>query len=170
MTRRRIFGAGIGVVFGLVLCWSGMSSPVVIRQALLFQKSYLFLFMASAVGTAALGLWLLRRRPRKALLVPTQIAWTRELPARRHITGALIFGVGWGIADACPGPIATQVGQGIGWAAFTLVGAVAGVYLFVRQGARETEPATDEHARLDSNQRPRAPEARALSPELRAQT
>jgi len=141
--RRRVSGAVIGVVFGVVLCWSGMSNPNVIRQALLFENSYLYFFMASAVGTAALGLWLLRRRPRRALLVPAQIAWTRELPARRHVVGSLIFGIGWGVADACPGPIATQVGQGIAWALFTFVGAAAGVYIFLRQGSRETEPATD---------------------------
>ena len=34
----------------------------------------------------------------------------------------LLFGLGWGIADACPGPIATQIGQGVPWAVFTFAG------------------------------------------------
>ena len=63
-------------------------------------------------------------------------------PERRHVTGALIFGVGWGVSDACPGPIATQLGQGIGWALWTLTGVLLGVYLFLRN-SEETEPATD---------------------------
>jgi uncharacterized protein len=141
--RVRIAAAAIGLVFGITLCWSGMSSPDVIRGALLFEHSYLFLFFASAVGTAALGLALLRRRERRALLIDTPLVWTRDSPARRHIIGSLLFGIGWGIADACPGPIATQIGQGIGWAVFTLVGTVAGVYLFLRQSRPETEPALD---------------------------
>ena len=138
--RRRLAGASIGVVFGLTLCWSGISSPVVIREALLFEESYLFLFFASAVATAAGGLWLLRRHQGRALLVDTPLSWTPERPERRHVVGALMFGAGWGIADACPGPIATQVGQGVGWALFTLVGVATGVYVFLRRSRVETEP------------------------------
>jgi uncharacterized membrane protein YedE/YeeE len=141
--RSRIAAAAIGLVFGITLCWSGMSSPDVIRGALLFEHSYLFLFFASAVGTAALGLALLRRRARRALLIDTPLVWTRDSPARRHIIGSLLFGIGWGVADACPGPIATQVGQGVGWAVFTLVGTVAGVYVFLHRSLPETEPALD---------------------------
>ena len=134
-------GALIGVVFGAMLCWSGMASPVIIREALLFQDSYLYLMFASAVATASLGLWLLKRRERRALLVPTKLTWPKDRIERRHVVGSLIFGVGWGIADACPGPIATQVGQGIGWGLVTLAGVIVGVYSFLRRGARETEPA-----------------------------
>lgn len=142
MRRRIVTGALIGVAFGVTLSWSGMTSPVVIREALLFQNAYLYLFMASAVGTASLGLWILRRRERRALLSPTNLTWPRERIGRRHIVGSVIFGVGWGIADACPGPIATQVGQGIGWGVITLTGLVIGVAAFLRVTDRETEPAS----------------------------
>jgi uncharacterized membrane protein YedE/YeeE len=131
----RVAGAVIGLVFGITLCWSGMSNPDVIRKALLFEDSYLFLMFASAVAVAMAGQELLRRRRGEALV--------RERPHRRHVVGSLLFGIGWGVADACPGPIATQVGQGIVWAAFTFAGAVAGVYLFQRRGAAETEPPAD---------------------------
>jgi uncharacterized membrane protein YedE/YeeE len=141
--RRRVAGACVGVIFGLMLCWSGMSNPDVIRQALLFEQSYLFLFMFSAIATATIGLRLLRRRERRALLVDSPLTWTPDRPARRHVVGSVMFGVGWGVADACPGPIATQVGQGIGWALFTLAGTVLGVHLFLRRGRVETEPAVE---------------------------
>src|SRR6202034_2294556 len=110
--RTRIAGLGIGLVFGVVLAWSGMTSPDVIRQALLFERSYLFLFFASAVLVATVGLAVLRRLQPRALLTGAPVQIQRERPARRHIVGAVLFGLGWGIADACPGPIATQVGQG----------------------------------------------------------
>jgi len=145
--RVRIAALAIGLVFGITLCWSGMSSPDVIRGALLFQQSYLFLFFAAAVGTAALGLALLRRRERRALLIDTPLVWTRDSPARRHIIGSVLFGIGWGVADACP--IATQIGQGIGWSVFTLVGTVAGVYIFLRRSLPETEPAVDVKPRAN---------------------
>jgi uncharacterized membrane protein YedE/YeeE len=139
--RRIVAGGLIGIVFGVVLSWSGMTSPVVLREGLSFENSYLFLFFGSAVATASLGLWLLKRRERRALLVNTKLTWPRDRIERRHIVGSLVFGIGWGVADACPGPIATQVGQGIGWGVITLAGAALGVYAFLRQGARETEPA-----------------------------
>jgi uncharacterized protein len=128
----RAAGLGIGLVFGVVLSWSGMSSPNVIRSALLLEDSYLFLFFASAVLVSTVGVALLRR-------VRTV---ERRRPERRHIVGSLIFGVGWAIADACPGPIATQIGQGIAWAIPTLVGTFVGVYLFLRRN-EETEPASE---------------------------
>lgn len=123
-----------------------MTSPNVIRQALLFERSYLFLFFASAVLVAAAGLAVLRRLQPRALLADAVVSWVPERPARRHLLGALVFGLGWGVADACPGPIATQVGQGIAWGLFTLAGVVIGVYLFLRQREPETEPATDPPA------------------------
>jgi uncharacterized membrane protein YedE/YeeE len=141
--RARVAGALIGVVFGFTLCWSGMSNPDVIRQALLFERAYLFLFFASAVLVAAIGVRVLRSVRARALLTGAPIAWTAERPQRRHIAGSLLFGLGWGLADACPGPVAAQIGQGVPWALFTFAGVVAGVRLFQRRGALETEPASD---------------------------
>ncbi len=136
-------GAAIGVVFGIVISWSGMASPEIIRHALLFEQAYLFLMFASAVATASLGLALLRRRERAALLTGDRLSYGREPVGRRHIVGSLLFGTGWAIADACPAPIAAQIGQGIPWAVFTLTGVAFGVWLFLRRGAAETEPAAD---------------------------
>jgi uncharacterized protein len=134
-------GAGllVGIAFGVVLAWSGVMSPDVIRSALLFEDSYLFLFFGSAVATASAGLFLLRRRGR--------VTWTPLRPERRHVRGALMFGVGWGVSDACPGPVAAQLGQGIWWAVWTLIGVGVGVFLYLRKG-EETEPASEASARL----------------------
>jgi uncharacterized membrane protein YedE/YeeE len=136
-------GTAVGVVFGIVMSWSGMASPEIIRHALLFEQSYLFLMFASAVATAWLGLALLRRRERTAVLTGERLTYGHDPVARNHILGSLLFGIGWGVADACPAPIAAQIGQGIPWAIFTLAGVGFGVWLFLRQGARETEPASD---------------------------
>jgi uncharacterized protein len=138
-----VAGAALGVVFGVTLSWSGMASPDVIRRALLFQEAYLFLMFASAVATAAIGLRLLARRERRAALTGEPMTFGRERPERRHVVGSLLFGIGWALADACPGPIAAQLGQGVGWAVFTFAGALGGVWLYQRGGAPDTEPASD---------------------------
>jgi uncharacterized protein len=140
---RRVAGLGIGIAFGIGLSWSGMTSPNVIRGALLFEHSYLFLFFASAIFVATAGSWALRATGVKALFTGQPITWAQERPERRHIVGALLFGIGWGISDACPGPIATQIGQGIAWGVFPLVGVVVGVKLYLRRERVETEPATE---------------------------
>lgn len=132
-------GLLIGLVFGVTLSWAGMSSPDVIRDALLFHEGYLFFMFASAVAVAALGQWLLYWRTGTG-----RLSFPRERIERRHIVGSLLFGLGWGIADACPGPIATQIGQGVPWAVFTFVGMLGGVWWFSRAGETcETEPAMD---------------------------
>jgi uncharacterized membrane protein YedE/YeeE len=145
--RARSAGLIIGLVFGVVLSWSGMTAPDVIREGLLFEHSYLFLFFASAVLVATVGCWALRRVGANAVLTGQRISWDRQTPARRHIVGSLIFGLGWGVADACPGPIATQLGQGIAWGLWTLAGVIVGVLLFLRRQQPETEPASDTTSR-----------------------
>jgi uncharacterized membrane protein YedE/YeeE len=140
----RIAGFLIGIVFGVVLSWSGMTSPEIIRDGLLFQDAYLFLFFGGAVTTAFAGLWLLKRRAPRALLTGERVQWETVRPERRHVVGSLLFGVGWGVSGACPGPIATQLGQGIAWGVPTTVGLVLGIVLFGRMQARSRTPAGRE--------------------------
>ena len=127
----RLAGLLVGLVFGVALSWTGMSDPDVIRGALLFEESYLFLFFASAVLVATVGVRLLRGR--RSLLTRERIDWRSTPVQRRHIAGSVLFGTGWALADACPGPIATQLGQGIVWSLFTLAGVVAGIWVFLRR-------------------------------------
>lgn len=134
--RARAAGGLVGVVFGLTLSWTGLSSPDVIRQALLFERSYLFLFFASAVAVAFVGLRLVRLARMRSLLTGEEIGWTVAMPERRQIAGSVVFGSGWAIADACPGPIATQLGQGVAWSLFTVAGVVIGIRLFLRNESR----------------------------------
>jgi uncharacterized protein len=123
----------VGAVFGVTLSWTGMTSPDVIRDALLFHDAYLFLMFAAGVATALVGQRLLVRRRARALIGGEQVCWTPESPGRRHVVGSLLFGAGWGLANACPGPILTQVGQGIWWSIPILAGMTGGVLLFERR-------------------------------------
>jgi uncharacterized membrane protein YedE/YeeE len=136
--RAKAAGFAVGVVFGVTLSWTGMTSPEVIRDALLFRSGYLFLFFASAVATAFVGLRVLRASRERAILVDRPVRWSVERPRARHVVGSVIFGTGWAVADACPGPVATQLGQGVWWSLFTIVGLVIGIVVFLR---RERAPA-----------------------------
>jgi uncharacterized membrane protein YedE/YeeE len=130
---RRAAAFVVGAVFGLTLSWSGMTNPDVLRDGLLFRDAYLMLFFASALATAFVGLRVLRVLHARALLTGEPVSWATVRPERRHVVGSLLFGAGWAIADACPGPIAAQLGQGVAWSLATTAGLVLGVWLFLRR-------------------------------------
>ncbi len=134
---RRFAALAVGAVFGLTLSWSGMTNPVVLQDGLLFRDAYLMLFFASALATAAVGLRALKVLQARALLTGEPVSWTTVRPERRHVAGSLLFGAGWAIADACPGPIAAQLGQGVAWSLATTAGLVFGIWVFLRR-----QPAT----------------------------
>jgi uncharacterized membrane protein YedE/YeeE len=132
---RALAAFAVGAVFGLTLAWSGMTNPDVLRDGLLFRDAYLMLFFASALATAFVGMRILRLKQPRALLTGERVSWTTVMPARRHVVGSVLFGVGWATADVCPGPIAAQLGQGVPWALATLAGLVLGLLFFSRRNA-----------------------------------
>jgi uncharacterized membrane protein YedE/YeeE len=118
-----------------------MTDPDVIRSMLLLEDAYLYFVMFSAIGTAFLGVRVLRRLRLRAgaLVTGGPIAWPAVQPERRHVEGSLVFGAGWALSSSCPGPIAAQLGQGMAWSAATIAGVVIGIVLYGRM-TRQAEP------------------------------
>ena len=136
----RATAAGFGALFGFALSWGQFTDPDRIRDMLLLQDPYLYLMMAAAVAIGLVGTRLLRRFRARALITGNLIAWDTTQPQRRHVVGAVLFGLGWSISDSCPGPIAAQLAQGFAWSLFTAAGVGLGVLAFLvreeRQGGR----------------------------------
>ena len=128
----RVRGASVasGLAFGFMLAWAGLADPDVIRAMLLLEDAYVYLVLASAVALGLVGSRLLVRRRARALLTGDEVACTTDRPERRHVTGSVLFGVGWAVTCVCPGPGFVQLGQGIGWALLTVAGMILGVRLF----------------------------------------
>jgi uncharacterized membrane protein YedE/YeeE len=118
-----------------MLSWARLTDYDVIRNMLLFRELDLFFMMGAAMTTAAIGVRLLRRCGARSLL-GAPVAWDLTKPSSRHIHGSILFGIGWGIAGTCPGPIAAQLGHGQWSALFTVAGVLAGVALFGYMKAR----------------------------------
>jgi len=138
----RLVAALVGVVFGFTLAWSGMSDPDVIRAGLIFEDLYLFWFFFAAMATAFVGVQILRRANVRALVTRERITPETLRPERRHVGGSILFGLGWAISAACPGPVAAQLGQGILWSLATIAGIVIGLTLHAaRERGRETAKA-----------------------------
>ena len=126
----------VGVAFGFLLSWGQATSPDRIREMLLLEDPYLYLMLGSGVLVASAGVRLLRRARAHALLTGEPVAWATLRPERRHVVGSVLFGTGWAVSDACPGPIAAQLGQGFAWSLFTLAGIVIGIGLYLRRQER----------------------------------
>ena len=116
---KRLLAAFVaGVVFGIGLVLARMTDPTVVLGVLDVFGAFdptLLVVMASAVATSAIGYRFVRGRAAPVFEARFQI------PAARHIDrplvlGAVLFGVGWGLAGYCPGPALVALASGIGTA------------------------------------------------------
>jgi hypothetical protein len=126
----------LGALFGFMLSWGQFMNPDRIRDMLLLEDPYLYEMMFSAMAVGYLGTRLLRRFHVRALVSGGLVSWVTERPAKHHIAGAVLFGLGWAVTDSCPAPIAGQLAQGIWWSVFTIAGVFVGIELYLRRQER----------------------------------
>lgn len=136
--KLRLAALGLGTVTGFVFAWARMTDPNTFHRMLALDSPRMYLLMGAAVAVAFAGARLLRGR--RALLTGEPIGWSTTRPTRSHIVGSVLFGVGWGISEACPGPTATQLGAGRVLALAVAAGVLVGVRLQPRL-ARAAEQA-----------------------------
>lgn len=119
----------IGTFFGIVLVKSEVVSWFRIQQMFLFQEAHMYLIIASAIVVGAISLYLIKRFEAKT--VEKQPIIVKGKPfTKGTVIGGIIFGMGWAITGACPGPIYAQIGSGEMAAVVTFVSALAGMYLY----------------------------------------
>jgi uncharacterized protein len=123
----RASALALGIVTGFVFSWARLTDPETFRRMLSLDSPRIYLLMGAAVAVAFAGARVLRGRP--ALLTDEPIAWRPGRPTRSHLVGSVLFGIGWGITDACPGPTAAQLGAGRALALAVAAGIVVGVWL-----------------------------------------
>lgn len=125
--KLRLIALALGIVTGFVISWARMTDPNTFRRMLSLDSPRIYLLMAAAVGVAFVGARLLRGR--RTLLTGERIQWRTAAPTRNHVVGSVLFGIGWGVTDACPGPTAAQLGSGRMLALAVAAGIVSGVWL-----------------------------------------
>jgi uncharacterized membrane protein YedE/YeeE len=125
----RIAALLMGVFFGIVLIKSEVASWFRIQKMFRFEEPYMYLVLGSAVVVGAVSLLLIKKlRLSSADGAPIQIK--EKSFQKGTIIGGVIFGVGWAITGACPGPIFAQIGSGEYLALLTFVGAFVGAYIY----------------------------------------
>ena len=130
--RSAIVSLLAGLVFGLGLVISDMKNPAKVLGFLDVAGAWdpsLLVVMAGAVGVSALGFRVVRRR--SAPLLGGRMHWpTAQDIDGRLVGGALVFGIGWGLAGFCPGPALVAVGSGEWKALVFLAAMLAGMAAF----------------------------------------
>lgn len=121
----------LGTLFGFVLVRAEVVSWFRIQEMFRFQAFHMYGIIGSAILTAALGLQLIRRSGVRAL-----DGQAIELPAKdmgrgtRYWAGGSLFGLGWGLVGACPGPLLALVGYGESVVIVPLLAALAGTWAY----------------------------------------
>lgn len=124
----------VGIVFGIILVKSEVISWFRIQEMFRLQSFHMYGVIGSAVITGIISVQLIKR-----FNIKTLNGEKIELPQKKfskgQIYGGLLFGFGWALTGACPGPMFAQIGTGALVVAVALLSAIAGtwVYGFVRE-------------------------------------
>lgn len=121
----------LGILFGIVLTKSEVISWFRIQEMFRFQAFHMYGIIGSAVVTAALSLQLIKRLGLKSLSGTPIVIPPKEMgTGTRYWLGGTIFGLGWALVGACPGPLFALIGNGVGVAVAVLMSAVAGTWVY----------------------------------------
>lgn len=122
----------LGVVLGTIFIKSEVASWFRIQEMFRFQAVHMYGVIGGAVLVAAVSVALMKRlgirtaggRP---IRFPT---WEETRPRPHHLLGGTIFGLGWGLLGACPGPIYALIGSGLPVMLVGLLAALAGAWTY----------------------------------------
>jgi uncharacterized membrane protein YedE/YeeE len=119
----------IGIVFGLALTKGEAISWYRMHEMFHFQGFHMYGIFMTAVPVGAISIFLLRR-----FQVRAKTGDVIEKPVKLYhhgvIIGGLIFGFGWALTGACPGPIYAQIGAGYLVTLAMLVAALFGTWVY----------------------------------------
>ena len=121
----------LGSLFGTILIKAEVVSWFRVQEMFRFHAFHMYGVMGSAVAVAALSIAILRRsRVRTTAGEPIAIP-ARELgKGHRYWIGGTIFGLGWALTGACPGPLFALLGSGIPVFAAALLSALLGTWVY----------------------------------------
>jgi len=118
-----------GVFFGIVLVKAQVISWFRIQEMFQLTSFHMYGVIGTAVVTGIISLQLIKRFNIKTI-AGDPIAVVPKTFNKGQIIGGLIFGIGWAITGACPGPLFAQIGTGFTVVAITLLSAIAGTWVF----------------------------------------
>lgn len=118
-----------GIFFGIILVKAEVISWFRIQEMFRMQGFHMYGVIGSAVAVGALSVFLIKKFRIKTIY-GEPIVFIHKSFNKGNVIGGLIFGFGWALTGACPGPLFAQIGTGASVIVVTLLSAIAGTWVY----------------------------------------
>jgi len=119
----------LGMAFGIVLVKGEVVSWFRIQEMFRLESFHMYGVIGSALMVGIISVWLIKRLKIKSLS-GEKIEFQPRAFSKGQIYGGLLFGLGWALTGACPGPLFAQIGTGATVVIVALLSAIAGVWVY----------------------------------------
>lgn len=119
----------VGSLFGIVFVKAEIISWFRIQEMFRLQSFHMYGVIGSAVVVGIISVWLIKKFNIKTLY-GEKIEFHTKAFNKGQVYGGLLFGFGWAITGACPGPLYAQIGTGATVIIVTLLSAIAGTWVY----------------------------------------
>lgn len=119
----------VGVIFGIVFVKAEIISWFRIQEMFRLQSFHMYGVIGTAVVVGMISVWLIKKFNIKTINGET-IDFTPKKFNKGQIYGGLLFGFGWALTGACPGPLFAQIGTGVYVIIVVVLSAIAGTWTY----------------------------------------
>jgi len=119
----------VGLLFGVLFVKAEVVSWFRIQEMFRLQSFHMYGIIGSAILVGAISVWLIKKFNIKTIY-GEKITFHPKKFNKGQIYGGLLFGFGWAITGACPGPLFAQIGTGTTVVGITLLSAIAGTWVY----------------------------------------
>ncbi len=127
---RNLLSLVLGTLFGLILVKAEVLSWFRIQEMFAFQSFHMYGIIGSAVAVGALSVWLIRTFNVKSL-EGNPIELNDKAPRYTSAyAGGTLFGLGWAMTGACPGPMYALIGSGTTIMVLAVASGILGVWVY----------------------------------------
>ena len=121
--------AAWGILFGIVFVKAEIVSWFRIQEMFRFESFHMYGVIGTAVMVGLISVLIIRRTKAKTIYGEEIHIPNKEFN-KGQIYGGLMFGLGWAITGACPGPLFAQIGAGFSVIIVTFLSAIAGTWVY----------------------------------------
>ncbi|MEL6122607.1 MAG: YeeE/YedE thiosulfate transporter family protein [Bacteroidota bacterium] len=120
----------IGILFGIVMTKSEAISWFRIQEMFRFESFHMYGIIGTAVILGSIMTGLIKKVGLSDTEGQSIVFAPKEQSISRYLIGGTIFGLGWAMTGACPGPLFTLLGHGIWSILLVIGGAILGTFLY----------------------------------------
>lgn len=120
----------LGILFGIIMTKSEAISWFRIQEMFRFQSFHMYGIIGTAVILGAASVFIIKKLKLKSTDGQPISFHDKEKKVWKYLIGGMIFGLGWALTGACPGPMFVNLGYGYLAMLIVIAGALAGTYLY----------------------------------------